>query len=326
MRDLYREGAQYGAADVLLFDGVPPNRGTTRSALNTLGFKKITATSDWDEAAHSVSQRSFDVLIADLAVESERTCRLVREIRQGDIGNNPFLVVLLTTWGVREDRVDNVMGSGADDVLIRPYSVSFLAERVRAHIEARKDFVVTADYIGPNRRKASARPSNVRALEVPNTLRLKVRPHEAGANTHDVESMVRAAQSKVEEMRLVGCALQMRLLAHFALKAVEDGGALDKYLGPMSSFSRLLFDKLHESSDAFLADAVGATLESTASVMQGENVIAALAQSADQAKVIHQRLGVNRDALDLEKEFQNAIKRLGEREAESLRERLISAR
>ena len=51
-----------------------------------------------------------------------------------------------------------------------------------------------------------------------------------------------------------------------------------------------------------------------------------MAHSADQAKVVLQRLGGGRDALDLEKEFQNAIKRLSEREAESLRERLAVAR
>jgi len=321
MRDIVREGAQYSDADVLLFDGVPPNRGTTRAALSTLGFKKIAATSDWEEVARCVAQRSFDVLIADLSVESERTCRFVRDIRQGEVGRNPFLVVLLTTWGVREDCVDQVMGSGADDVLIRPYSISFLAERVRAHVEARKGFVVTADYVGPNRRKGTELQNKMRLLDVPNTLRLKAKPEERPASDIDVGAMVRDARSKVEELRLVSSALQMRLLAHFALKAVKDGGALEKYVGPMSAFSRLLFDKLHGSTDPVLAEAVGSVLEATASIMQGEQVIESLNACSDHATTVHAHLSIGRTAVEVDKEFQHAVKRLTEREAEAFRER-----
>ena len=92
-----RDGAQYGSADVLLFDAIPANRTATRTALGMLGFNRIIATSDVDEAAQGVSQRPCDVLIADLAVEPERICQMVREVRQSDSVLNPFVVVMLTT-------------------------------------------------------------------------------------------------------------------------------------------------------------------------------------------------------------------------------------
>jgi DNA-binding response OmpR family regulator len=324
MRDLVREGAQYGTADVLLFDGSPPHRGTTRSALGMLGFKRIMATSDADEVAHSIAQRPYDVLIADLAVEPERICKLVRDVRVGDMGPNPFLVVIFTAWALREDTLGRVMNSGADDILVRPYSVSFLAERVRTLVDARKGFVVTGDYVGPDRRKAAVRPPEAHLLDVPNTLRIKARPDEAGVELKDMMGLVRDAQARLSELRLQGTALQMRLLSHFALKAATEGASLDKYVAPMSAFSRLLYDKLHESRDHALAGAVTSILDSVACVMQGEGVIEALTESGRWAKAAHERLCPDREAGILDREFAHAVTRLGQREARSFRARVAA--
>jgi len=321
MRDFVHEGAQYGAAEVLLFDPVPAHRGTTRSTLGMLGFKQVVATSDVNEVAQNLAQKPFDVLIADLTAESERICKLVRDIRQGVVGGNPFLTVLLTTWGVREDALNAVMNSGADDVLIRPYSVAFLAERVRTLVDARKAFVVTADYIGPDRRKNPDRASDKRLLEVPNTLRSKARPGASGASETDVMSAVREVRVKVEELRLVGTAFQVRLLSHFALKAGNDGTPLEKYVAPLSAFSRLLHDKFHKASDSALASAVVSLLEAVGFVVQGEDVIRSLETSSGCAKTIYECLCTGRDAAELEEEFANAIERLTQREARTLSQR-----
>jgi hypothetical protein len=38
-------------------------------------------------------------------------------------------------------------------VIIRPFSTSFAEDRIRTLIRARKPFIVTSDYIGPDRRR-----------------------------------------------------------------------------------------------------------------------------------------------------------------------------
>ncbi|MCE9524220.1 MAG: hypothetical protein K8S25_17515, partial [Alphaproteobacteria bacterium] len=207
-----QDDAHYGSANVVLYDAAPANRSSMRAALGAVGFRQIFASSDFEEVARAVTKESCDVLVADLSVEPERICKMMRDVRHGDVSPNPFIVALLTTWGVRAEDANNIMGSGADDVLVRPFSVTFLAERVRALVDARKEFVVTADYVGPNRRKTDDRADHVRLLDVPNTLRLKAKPEEAGGKGIDIASAVREARSKIGEMRLVGSALQLRLL------------------------------------------------------------------------------------------------------------------
>ena len=74
MQGSSRDGAQYASADVLLFDATPPHRGTTRAALSMVGFKRITATSDLDEVVQCITQRAFDVVIADLTGNAQAVC------------------------------------------------------------------------------------------------------------------------------------------------------------------------------------------------------------------------------------------------------------
>jgi hypothetical protein len=68
-----------------------------------------------------------------------------------------------------------VISSGADDLLLRPFSTAVLGSRIETHIERRKGFVITTDYVGPDRRKDSNRPSSVELFEPPNSLKMKAK-------------------------------------------------------------------------------------------------------------------------------------------------------
>ena len=68
-----------------------------------------------------------------------------------------------------------MVSSGADDLLLRPFSTALLGQRIEAHIDRRKGFVITTDYVGPDRRKDNSRASNVELFEPPNSLKMKAK-------------------------------------------------------------------------------------------------------------------------------------------------------
>jgi hypothetical protein len=68
-----------------------------------------------------------------------------------------------------------VVSSGADDLLLRPFSTAVLGSRIEAHIERRKGFVITTDYVGPDRRGDAVRPGGTELFDPPNSLRMKAR-------------------------------------------------------------------------------------------------------------------------------------------------------
>ena len=116
--------------------------------------------------------RSPDLLLVEVAGSENEVCGLVQAVRQGTLGDNPFIVIVVTTWRRDGTIVGQVLNSGADDLIARPVSAHMLGERVRALAERRKRFVVTMDYIGPDRRR-EVRGQGAECVEVPNPLNVR---------------------------------------------------------------------------------------------------------------------------------------------------------
>src|SRR5258707_1107960 len=91
--------------------------------------------------------RAPDLLLGEVAGSENETCALVQSIRQGTLADNPFMVIIVTTWRRDGTIVGQVLNSGADDLVARPVSTTSLGERIRLLVERRKGFVVTMDYI-----------------------------------------------------------------------------------------------------------------------------------------------------------------------------------
>ena len=154
----------YDNAQVLVYDPVAANRNATRAALYMLGFRHIETVPTLEAFAEFIGKNPPDLALCEAQGADEELCNLIQNLRQG-AGYNPFLVVIVTAWVNSSGLVGRVLNSGADDLLLRPFSVAQLGQRVRTHIERRKGFVITTDYVGPDRtRRDSTRPSNVELL------------------------------------------------------------------------------------------------------------------------------------------------------------------
>lgn len=160
----------------LLFDPIHSNRHLTRNALFTLGFREVDVPVTVPELRRALELGDFDLAILDVTEDEAEICSLVHEMRHGRLGRNPFMVVVMTTWNQRGDLVRRVIDCGADDLLVRPLSTGQLKNRIAQQVEARKNFVVTSNYIGPDRRRDQTRKSDEEMLiTVPNSLQSKAR-------------------------------------------------------------------------------------------------------------------------------------------------------
>ena len=164
----------YDTATALVYDPVAANRNTTRAALRTLGFQQIDTVSSLDDLEAALRQRAPDIVLCEAHGSDEPLCALIQKLRRGHQGFNPFVVIIVTAWTKDQALITRIVNSGADDLLLRPFSTSLLESRIRAHAERRKNFVVTSDYVGPDRRPEKREP-NVELFEPPNSLRMKAK-------------------------------------------------------------------------------------------------------------------------------------------------------
>jgi DNA-binding response OmpR family regulator len=160
----------YGRASVVLYDPVHVNLRTTRYALTEIGFREILSLSSLAEFRRRLEDETPALIIAETSQDPE-VYRLIRDIRLGECGDNPFVAILLTSWLRDGQSLKSAITSGADDVIVRPFSTTFAEERIRTLVKARKPFIVTSDYVGPDRRKDGGRGGGAQPIEAPNTLR-----------------------------------------------------------------------------------------------------------------------------------------------------------
>ena len=153
-----------------------------------------------------------DVVILDADLEDDNPCEMVRSIRHGKLGSNPFLTVVMTTSIASNDRVRAIVESGADGLLLKPISPAAVMERLAGLVRQRKPFIVTSAYIGPDRRKDPARgPSSIPLFDVPNTLRAKAEGRQPRLG--DLEETIARAQKAIDEEKRRRDAFQITFLA-----------------------------------------------------------------------------------------------------------------
>lgn len=194
-------GLDYKKASAVVFDPVHVNLRTTRYALHELGFREIESLGSLAELRRRIDEKPSHLIILEASQNEAEVFRLVRAIRSGEVGTNAFLAILLTCWARDGAVLKQAIGCGADDVIIRPFSTAFVEERIRTLVKARKPFIVTSDYIGPDRRRDEQRGSgSVKAIEAPNTLKAAVEGDEADMDR--AAAWIREAQQTVEQERL----------------------------------------------------------------------------------------------------------------------------
>jgi DNA-binding response OmpR family regulator len=203
----------YETAEALIYDPVSANRAATRASLYSLGFRHIETVGSLGEFMDSIKRRPPDLAFCEAQGADTELCKAIQSLRQGNSGHNPFIVLIVTAWENSSTLVQRVLNSGADDLLLRPFSTSLLGTRILAHVERRKSFVVTSDYVGPDRRRDVSRPSNVELFVPPNSLKMKAKERlSAEETTQRLDMQLKTAREVLTAEKLRRDAFQVCIL------------------------------------------------------------------------------------------------------------------
>lgn len=226
----------YDTAETLVYDPVSGNRTQTRSALYSLGFRKIETVATVETFSEAIRKRPPDLALCEVQGAEAHICDIIQSLRQGLGGHNPFLVIMATTWEKTTALVQRVVNSGADDLLLRPFSTTALGGRIDAQVERRKGFVVTTDYVGPDRRRDMTRPSNVELLFPPNSLQMKAKGRLSNEEASlRLEGELRSARDKLNDEKLRRDAFQVSILWRLMQEQPRGGQRYEVDLSKLAS-------------------------------------------------------------------------------------------
>ena len=216
---------RFDQVDTLIVD---PNKGARdgiRNILLNTGFRAVRFGYTAEDIREGFKDATPDLLICDTELTDEDMSYVVSEVRHHKLGKNPFIPVIATTWTPTKEMVRKVIESGVDDLLTKPLSTGQLMARIKTLVHARKPFVVTSDYIGPERRKRDEANPGVPAVEVPNILKAKVIGDEDIAS---IQQAIDMAIAEINIQKLERHAIQIGYLIELILHAYQQGEKNDE--------------------------------------------------------------------------------------------------
>ena len=225
---------------VLLVDPDIYRRRDLKASLAAHGLVRPREFDTVAAARRRVVGESVDLMIAAASLTDGPAAALVRDVRWQRAGENPFVVMIMLLDDPSSATVGRAIDAGSDDLLVRPQSGSMVAMRMAALARRRKPFVVTTDYIGPDRR-AEPRKENdlVELLDVPNPLAPRPADGSGGESLADEIRRVAAlinSRSLSVQAAMVGSLIDQ-------MQPVFEGGTVDNDVRPhLERLSELLAD------------------------------------------------------------------------------------
>ncbi len=210
----------YGDVRILVAAPDKLTADSLKTLLRNTGFRNLYSVKSLGEIKSALAEESPDLMICECVFPEGDPSGLIHALRHHEVGDNPFLPVIMVTGDPNPELVGKVINSGADDLIVKPLSGAYLLKRIEALVRARKSFIVTSDYIGPERRK-NERPDTLKAplIEVPNTLREKV---TGGMASNSLQDLIDLTAAKINLEKLKRYALQTGVLVEMILAAYEE--------------------------------------------------------------------------------------------------------
>jgi two-component system chemotaxis response regulator CheY len=115
---------------VLVVDDHASIRGLTRHGLGQLGVVDVSEAMDGTEALGVLSQKRFDLIIADWTMDGIDGLDLLARIRANPVvGRTPF--ILLTARNDAES-VRTAIAAGVNNYIVKPFDVPTLRSKIEA--------------------------------------------------------------------------------------------------------------------------------------------------------------------------------------------------
>lgn len=203
----YREKINFGNIRFLLGDPNPQARQGIKGGLHMQGFREIDDVNSATDFATRVAASNYDLILMDSGMGIDVVASTIDKIRHGKTATSPYAVIFGVVDQPDPKTLEALANAGLDDVLVKPIALGNIIDRVEKRVKARKAFVVTMDYVGPDRR-VSLRPGaeQIPLVDVPNPLSFKALPNQdARAYSDKVEK----ANTRIEMLKIERHAVQI---------------------------------------------------------------------------------------------------------------------
>ena len=209
-----------------------PDANLRRNLKNTLveaGMKNVLDTDSLAHVRRTVEEDMVEIVIGSTSLADGDFNEFINDVRHREIGANPFIMAITLVDKASTDAVRSAINSGTDHILIKPVDDDALVSLIIDLTHSRKRFVVTTDYIGPDRR-SKPRPGSmtIEQIEVPNPLRQRM---TGQMRESTLRRTIETAWSKINEQKVERHAFQIGWLLDRIIPEIGMGSERSEEFG-----------------------------------------------------------------------------------------------
>lgn len=148
----------FSHVNVLVVESTSEMFKLLKTVLNMLGVpnKNIYAAYDYQEAIAKFKTGNYDMVITDWLDNPDQGIKLTQGIRKDVKKGNNFVPIIMTAGSSHLSRVMKARDAGVNEYLIKPFAAKHLAQRLERVVDSPRPFVLTDDFVGPDRRVRKA--------------------------------------------------------------------------------------------------------------------------------------------------------------------------
>lgn len=183
----------YGDVRMVLAEPNAVVRHGLKSALAGHGFRRVFDSDRYGPVHEVLHANEVDLLVTSSELYGGDVPQLIHDIRHLKVGRNPFVCVIVIITSPSLEKVRLFAAAGADDAIGSPVAAGNLLARIDGLATARKPFIISGPYVGPDRRTTSREGPQPPQIETPNLLKLRIEGTEP-----DYRHAVHMAAQKLE--------------------------------------------------------------------------------------------------------------------------------
>lgn len=239
---------------IMLADNDARLGGILKSMMESMGFTNITFVNNGDKAYKTLKQEPYDFLVTESSLKGMSGLELISRVRRSSIIPNPSLPIIMLSGRAERHDITAARDSGMDEFVLKPFSANTLYQRLERLIERPRNFVVSAGFVGPDRRFASKPPEGVSERRTPRPAPQNRPKEPKGILPHDAKAQVWAADTS----------LRKKLGQGTSLSDIITADALQK--------AQLTIDNLSENSLAWIHESMTELKALCAQLESGEDL------------------------------------------------------
>ena len=187
-----------------------------RQAFTFAGFngEAFTEAGTLEALSSTIEETSFDLIIVTAELGGAFVSPIISAMRDGRLPHHPFPIVIMLLADGNPDLVRNVATAGADHIMLLPVAPGPMLKCIDHFVVGRMPFVVTVDYVGPDRRIAPRLGcASAPHVSVPNPIASRIRNTPLAEMQSQID-LTRLELSTLKLRSYAGCLLALYKTTH----------------------------------------------------------------------------------------------------------------